>query len=534
MIKADVHIDMVGPAGRAAIGAAQRAAVSALAAEAAARTIQAGPNTSTGINGIPLLANGSGNSAFGNSALSKLSEGDSNTAVGDQALRDVTTGGDSVAVGAGAERTNTTGGRNVSVGAGAGLNRTKGSDNLSAGFGAQGQVTQGGSFNVALGREALPVYEGDDATAVGALALLNAKGIRNTALGSAAGGSIVEGQYNVFVGYAAGSHDKQKKDASNSLVLGYGAYSDADDQIALGNDGHTEMRMFGMAMLRKSQNALNLFMGNAGNQAAVGAANVVIGHTAGFSLANADSNTLIGYEAGYYLIGGGNNVAIGRSALLAATTARDCTAVGAGALNRMVDGVGTTAVGRYSLQCLEDGGNNTAVGDASGRNLHGEQNCLMGYGTMRYNYAGSYNCVIGQGALYNAGKAPGTQPEDGGDPGPLVRTNGAVTGPHNPSSYNAIVGHLAFELTSGGGHTGVGAHAGRSLTGGQDTIFIGRDAGFGPAQKADASRSIVIGVGTTCTRDDEIVIGNSTHTHVTIAGVTFTRAQLLKLLDLVK
>lgn len=498
------------------------------------QAVQANANTSVGQNNIPAEATGSGNTAVGDYALSNLSTGNNNTGVGMQALAAITTTGDNVAVGAGAERANTGGSRNTVVGASAGLIRTAGNDNVSVGFGAQGAVINGGSGNVAIGREALPIYEGDDATAIGTNALQQATGSRNTAVGSVAGTLITTGGSNVFLGYAAGSNTNQKPDASNSLVLGYSAYSDANNQIALGNDDHVEVKMFGTTMFRKA-GVNSLFIGNAGNLTATQGANVVIGHTAGFSLDNADSNTLIGYEAGYYLTSGGNNVAVGARALLSGTTARDCTAVGAGALNKMVDGVGTTAVGRYSLESLVQGGNNTAIGDSSARNLYGgadanaagqgqgEQNCIMGYGTMRYGYYNSYSVVIGQGALYNAGKPVGPLPEDGGTP----------TDPGTPSNYNAIVGWLAFENTSGGGHTGLGANAGRSLTGGNDTIFIGRDAGFGAGQKVDASGSVVIGVGAISTRDNEIVIGKDDDTHVTLAGVTFTKTQLAALLALV-
>lgn len=74
-----------------------------------------------------------------------------------------------------------------------------------------------------------------------------------------------------------------------------------------------------------------------------------------------------------------------------------------------------------------------------------------------------------------------------GTPGPLERTGGVVTGPHNPSNFNAIVGWEAFGQTTGGGHTGLGASAGRSLTGGSGMIFIGRNAGYGEGQKVDAT-----------------------------------------------
>lgn len=471
---------------------------------------------------IPDTATGVGNTATGRFALSSLTNGNNNTADGDQALRDKTTGSDNTAMGAGTERANPAGNRNTSIGAQAGLARTSGSDNTTAGFAAMGNVTAGGDHNVGIGRQALFSYPGSFAVAIGSLALRDTTGDHNTAIGDQAGLSVTTGTRSVYIGYRAGAAAGQHNNADNAIVIGAEAVATRDGQVVLGTAAQDEFRLFDMTMFRKG-GVLSFFAGNGGNLTATGGANIVIGHTAGLSLENADSNTLIGYEAGYYLTSGGNNVAVGRSALLSGVTARDCTAVGAGALNKMVDGVGTTAVGRYSLQCLVDGGNNTAIGDASGRNLAGEQNCLMGYGTMRFGFGNSFNVVIGQGALYNAGRAPGPLPEDGGTP----------TGPGTPSNNNAIVGHLAFELTTGGGHTGIGKNAGRTLTGGNDTIFIGRDAGFGEGQKVDATGSIVIGVGAVATRDNEVVIGSATHTHATINGVTFTTEQLQALLALV-
>lgn len=520
----DIVLDMAGPGARMALAAAARA-------EAAASVVKIGANTSVGEGGIPGGATGVSNAAMGTTALGQLTTGNLNTGMGDQALAALTSGGDNTAVGAGAERMNPAGSRNTSLGSNTGVARTSGNDNLTAGFAAMGAVVAGGDHNVALGRQALFGYAGSYGTATGSLALRDAVGANNTATGFSAGLGVTSGSNGTYIGYRAGDVG-QEPDAHNVIVIGANAVATRSNQIVLGTAAQDEVVLFGATLFRKAGQS-SCFVGNAGNMTATGGANVVMGHTAGQALTIADSNTIIGYEAGYNLTSGGNNVAVGRGALLSATLGRDCTAVGAGALTKMVDGVGTTAVGRYALERLVDGGNNTAVGDAAGRNLAGEQNCLMGYGTMRYGYANSFSVVIGQGALYNAGRAPGPLPEDDGNPGPIVKTNGVPTGPGAPSNYNAVVGWLAFENTSGGGHTGLGANAGRTLTGGSDMICIGRNAGFGAGQKLDATGSVVIGVGAVCTRSNEIVIGKAADTHITLAGVTLTKAQFQALVALV-
>lgn len=526
----DVTNDPTGPGAETTLESAKHAAA---AVNKAGFSVK---NMSVGDSSIPDNAIGIGNTALGDLALGELTSGNYNVAIGAQALREKTTGSDNTAVGAAAEGVNTAGNRNTSMGSSAGLLRTSGSDNTAVGFAAMGNVVAGGDHNVALGRHALANYPGSFSVAIGSLALRETTGDHNTAIGNQAGLGVTTGGRGVYIGYRAGGVAGQHGNADNAIVIGAEAVAARDAQIVLGTSAQDELMLFDFPMFRKAGlGGQAVFIGGAGNLTATGGANVVIGPTAGFSLVNADSNTLIGYEAGYNVTSGGNNVAVGARALLAATVAGDCTAVGAGALNKMVTGVGTTAVGRYSMQCLRHGGNNTAIGDASGRNLYGgegpsddgggkgEQNCLVGYGVMRFGYYNSYNVVIGQGALYNAGRPVGPLPEDGGTP----------TGPGTPSNYNVVVGHLAFENTTGGGHTGLGANAGRSLTGGADTIFIGLNAGFGEHQKADAAGSIAIGVGAIATRDNEIVIGKAADTHFTVAGVTFTKAQLEALLAIV-
>ena len=67
---------------------------------------------------------------------------------------------------------------------------------------------------------------------------------------------------------------------------------------------------------------------------------------------------------------------------------------------------------------------------------------------------------------------------------------------------------------------------------GNDNIFVGNDSGR-DGQVRTVSGTTVIGASAYSTRNNEIVIGKSTDTHVTIMGVEFTKAQILALKALV-
>jgi Ca2+-binding RTX toxin-like protein len=197
---------------------------------------------STAIGSMALMNNqtGVGNTAIGKLSLSDNISGGNNTGVGDSALRFTTTGAGNVAMGYRAAEANTTGTDNVVIGRGAGLNTTSGSQNVVVGSGSMYGATADSSNNVALGYNTLLSYSGNDATAVGSLALVNSTGIRNTALGSAAGASITSGLENIFVGYGSGSNINQNVTASNSIAIGVNSYTTQSNQVVIGNSDITQ------------------------------------------------------------------------------------------------------------------------------------------------------------------------------------------------------------------------------------------------------------------------------------------------------
>ncbi len=206
-------------------------------------------NTAAGFCQLTKNTTGGSNTAYGTWALFNNTTASLNTAVGDSALFSNTTGGGNVSVGYRSLALNTTGEKNTAVGLDAlmsnttGLNNTAlgnaslkfnttGSNNTAAGFCQLTKNTTGGS-NTAYGTWAL--FNNNTAsfnTAVGDSALYsNTTGGGNVALGYGALVNNTSGYYNTAVGYntyaGAGNH--------NATVIGYGAHTDKNDVIVLGN-----------------------------------------------------------------------------------------------------------------------------------------------------------------------------------------------------------------------------------------------------------------------------------------------------------
>ena len=112
----------------------------------------------------------------------------------------------------------------------------------SGNFTMGGTGDQGGN-NVGIGKGTLQANTtGYYNTANGYTSLLsNTTGSSNTANGFNAGRSITTGGTNSFFGADAGYHASQLATASNSMALGYGAYTDTSNTIVLGNASITDI-----------------------------------------------------------------------------------------------------------------------------------------------------------------------------------------------------------------------------------------------------------------------------------------------------
>jgi hypothetical protein len=272
------------------------------------------------------------------------------------------------------------------------------------------------------------------------------------------------------------------------------------------------------------------------------------GGAGGEVIPDIQANTAWGKNALSSVTTGGSNTAFGLNALKSLTTGWDNTAFGSGALESFQDGVGNQAMGRLALSKLVNGGHNTALTDSALEKMEaGEDNTSVGYGSGTRIIVGNRNTIYG---VYSSGWNGGgnaTQQTNYDDTVAFgaftlnFNTSGSknTTG-GNYSMYkltgesNAAWGYFAMYGSNNSSYNACfGNYSGQKLVNGNNNVFVGHEAGGKTGQKTDAVGTTVIGSGAISTRDNEVVIGKSTDTHVTIAGVEFTKAQLQALKNLV-
>ena len=157
-------------------------------------------NTAIGVNALSLNTTGVNNMANGGNALYSNTTGDQNTANGVYALFGNTTGRLNTANGAFALAGRNTGSSNTATGWAALFNNTTGGGNTAIGESALVSNITGNS-NTAVGVGALYTAAGIHSnTAVGIGALSGGGGDFNTALGANAGGTILLGSKNIYIG----------------------------------------------------------------------------------------------------------------------------------------------------------------------------------------------------------------------------------------------------------------------------------------------------------------------------------------------
>ena len=151
------------------------------------------------------LNSASNNTGVGNAALDAITSGDANTAIGRAAMSALTTSGNNSALGVSA-------GQNLTTGTGG--NTYMGTE---AGF-----YNQTGTYNVAVGRNAVKGASGqshDFVVGIGRRALFaNTTGDYNIGIGASSGGNITSGAGNVMIGSvdaASATGDRQLKIAGN-------------------------------------------------------------------------------------------------------------------------------------------------------------------------------------------------------------------------------------------------------------------------------------------------------------------------------
>ena len=308
----------------------------------------------------------------------------------------------------------------------------------------------------------------------------------NTAVGIGAMDAITSGDENTMYGYSAGS-----KITSGSQNHGFGsmalyetttqANNSAFGENALMNNAAADNSAFGAYALDANttgsgnvavgKNALGANVAG-GNITAVGTnamhhfaasgdnRNTAIGHGALYTFnGNPGFCTAVGEYAGYSLSGTsvGYNTFIGAHAgYQLGADSQSNTAVGARAMQGGAGGgTGNTAVGMDAAYSITSADYVTAVGNnAVNANQTNHYLTGIGYNSLRYVTSGNDACAVGANTLSSSS--------------------------HTAASGNHAFGYHCFHgLTTGGdGNIAIGRQAGSSQTTEDQSVYIGKSAGW--------------------------------------------------------
>lgn len=161
---------------------------------------------------------------------------------------------------------------------------------------------------------------------------------------------------------------------------------------------------------------------------------------------------------------------------------------------------------KYMLQSiLSNGSGNGVYSLAVGYgglafNTTGQSNTSIGYNALAFNTTGFGNVAVGFEAMKSA----------------YTLSTG--------SNNTAIGFQSLLAIRSGGSNTAIGQGSGATLTTGNYNTFLGNSAGLNALQKVDANNTIAIGNGSYTTKDNQVVIGNSSITETLVSGVLTKRA----------
>lgn len=199
--------------------------------------------------------------------------------------------------------------------------------------------------------------------------------------------------------------------------------------------------------------------------------------------ANGTNNVAIGTNV-LKNTSGAYNTGVGANTQVSMTSGNNNTSCGGSSLRSMTTGTYNTAVGKLSMDAATTATYNTAVGNDSLKTLStGSYNIAIGNRAMLYQTIGTYNTAVGVEAGYE----------------------------NDVSTFNANLGYRAGGGTSGvlkNNNVNVGKEAGYNITSKSNQTNIGYQAG-----KANSFNNITnLGANTSCTRDNQVQLGDSTTT----------------------
>jgi hypothetical protein len=234
-----------------------------------------------------------------------------------------------------------------------------GCENVSIGINTLENASFTGSFNIALGNDALgQVTSGNENIGIG-----------HGACGGGVNTLAVTGSFNVCDGSGAG--DYLNGAANYNLFEGYLAGAGA---AANPNSGSLNVAEGAFALQNISTSSRNVAIGYGAMTGSASAPltsgfayNTAVGYDAGLVMQGAASaNTVVGAEAGYAITTANADVMVGVQAGVAATSSGN-TLVGAYAGNKIVGGGNNTVFGAaVATATLVSGSNNILIGTSSG------------------------------------------------------------------------------------------------------------------------------------------------------------------------
>lgn len=238
--------------------------------------------------------------------------------------------------------------------------------------------------------------------------------------------------------------------------------------------------------------------------------NFIGGYYAGEDLTTGAQNTFINYQAGMNTTSGGGNVFIGPLAGKQNVTGDWIVAIGPGAGQNNIDDGYSVLIGAGA------GGNNIShfrnvhIGNGAGKLTEPDayDGVLIGFNAGTNLTTGQKVTAIGSASLEEATTAF------------QVTAVGQDAGLHKKTGYwDIYFGWLAGSLNEHG-HSNVylGTNSGRSHASGNKSIFLGTGSGYNVGQLATAENAISIGTDTYTTQDNQIRLGNTSHTETRFYG----------------
>lgn len=229
----------------------------AIGAYAATAAISAGDSVWVGAKAGQDTVSGVGDTAVGFRSMQKTTVARNNTGVGDSTFF-VNQGSSGVAIGYTTAEYMTNGTSGVFIGANAARARLNAERCIYIGD-AAGEITSN-YVNCVPATGAGGTAAGVDNIGIGTASLNEFLGSRVVAIGSNAGGSLVgtvdQILSSVFLGFYSGFHASQKTDAANSIAIGAGTYTTADNQVVIGNPANDNFTFGSTTFSTANLNAL--------------------------------------------------------------------------------------------------------------------------------------------------------------------------------------------------------------------------------------------------------------------------------------